>query len=341
MAKAVEEPKRRNIAIDSGKNTSKAVEIVNSKVAKRFDVATKMNDTDEKISTSKSSYVVRFNGVSKMIGGLKGKYNYDTSKAQEVHRRATYLSISKLAENNEKIILSIGCPLSVWFNPLAREAYKRYMLNLDDSNKLDVNEGDIPLSFEVDAEEYNFTIEHLLVYPETSGYLIKNEERYIGRSVAVVDIGGLNINGVVYQPTGEDGTLEPNEDTYFTTNEGGNIFVTKLMKELNTQFGTNIQEYEIPEILKKGFIKVDKDRSAQIIQDFTSSYIENVRQEMKAHSWSVETLDFIFTGGGSILFKDSILEIPAFCDAEFSENPVWDNAEGFGVATEDVFAEYV
>lgn len=213
------------------------------------------------------------------------------------------------------------------------------MLNIPVNSELDVNDGDIPLSFEVDAEEFKFVIKHLLVYPETSGYLIKNEEKYIGRSVAVVDIGGLNVNAVVYQPTGEDGTLEPNEDTYFTINEGGNVFMTKLAKELNTKFGLNIQEYEIPEIIKKGFIKVDRELSAQIIKDFTDAYIENIRQEMKAHSWSVETLDFIYTGGGSILFKDAIQSIPVFEDAEFSENAVWDNAEGFGLATDDVFGE--
>lgn len=340
MAKETVATIRRFIAVDSGKNTTKAVEIKNGEVAKRFNVATKMNETQETISTSKSSYVVLLNGKAEMIGGLKGKYNFDTSKAQEVHRRATYLSVSKLAENGEDVILSIGCPLSVWFNTVAREAYKRYMLNISDSDKLDVNDGNIPLSFVVDGQEYKFNIEHLLVYPETSGYLIKNEEKYLGRSVAVVDIGGLNINGVVYQPTGEDGTLEPNEDTYFTINEGGNVFMTRLAKELNTVFGTNIQDYEIPEILKKGFIKIDKERSSAIIKDFTATFIEGVRQEMKAHSWSVETLDFIYTGGGSILFKDSILEVPAFSDAEFSENAVWDNAEGFGMATEDVFAEY-
>lgn len=340
MAKTTVEKKRRFITVDSGKNTTKGVEIENGAVVKRFNVATKMNETQETISTSKSSFVVQFNGKAEMIGGLKGKYNFDTSKAQEVHRRATYLSISKLADNGDDVILTIGCPLSVWFNTKAREAYKRYMLNLSDSDKLDVNQGNIPLTFSVDGEEYTFNIEHLLVYPETSGFLIKNEEKYIGRSVAVVDIGGLNINGVVYQPTGEEGTLEPNEDTYFTINEGGNVFMTRLAKELNTVFGTNIQEYEIPEILKKGFIKVNKEESEKIIQDFTATFIEQVRQEMKAHSWSVETLDFIFTGGGSILFKDSIQGVPAFSDAEFSENAVWDNAEGFGMATEDVFAEY-
>ena len=165
---AVQKP-RVFISVDSGKNTTKAVKILNSMVTKRFSVATKMNETSEKFSTQKSSHVVTLNGKSELIGGLKGKYNFDTSKAQEVHRRATYLSVSKLADPEDNVVLSIGCPLSVWFNTYVREAYKRFMLNIDDDNQLDVNEGNIPLEFIVDGEVQKFNIEAIIVYPETLG----------------------------------------------------------------------------------------------------------------------------------------------------------------------------
>lgn len=331
--------KRDILIVDSGKFKTKAVKFKGGKVVEKFEVSTKINPTTEEASTSRSSFVVKLNGQATMIGGLAGEYNFDTSKAQEVHRRATYLSLTKLSDPKTPVILGVGCPLSVWFNTSAREKYMRFMLNFAEGDLRDPNEGNVDLEFEVNGQPYTFKIEHLLVYPETSGFLIKNEEKYAGRSVAVVDIGGLNINGVVYQPTGEDGMLEPNEDTFFTFNKGGNVFMTELAKVLNTEFGLNIQDYEMTEHFKRGYIKVDKERSAKIIQEFTNAYIDEIRGKMKAHSWSVETLDFAWVGGGSLLLKEHILAIPVFSDSEISDNAVWDNAEGFAQATEDVFED--
>jgi hypothetical protein len=332
--------KRSIVTVDSGKFKTKAVLRENGKVVSRFEVSTKISPTTEKSSTSRSSHVVSLNGQSTMIGGLAGEYNFDTSKAQEVHRRATYLSVSKLVDNQKlPIVLGVGCPLSVWFNTDLREQYMRFMLNFPEGDLRDPNEGGFPINFEVDGAEYEYLIEHLIVYPETSGYLIKNEEKYAGRSIALVDIGGLNVNGVVYQPTGEDGMLEPNEDTFFTINKGGNVFMTELAKVLNTRFGTNIQVYEMNEIFKRGYIKVDKEESAKIIKEFTDAYLDEIRQKMKAHNWSVETLDFAWVGGGSLLFEDHILAIPVFSDSQISDNAVWDNAEGFAQATEDAFED--
>lgn len=332
--------KRNIIAVDSGKYKTKGVRNENGKAIKRFEASTKINPTTEKASTSRSSYVVTLNGQASMIGGLAGEYNYDTSKAQEVHRRATYLAVSELADDQKTpIVLGIGCPLSVWFNTQLRMDYMRFMLNLPEDDERDPNEGNFDIEFEVDGNDFKYNIEHLIVYPETSGFLIKNEEKYAGRSIAVVDIGGLNVNGVVYQPTGEDGILEPNEDTYFTLNKGGNVFMTELAKVLNTRFGTNIQVYEMNEHFKRGYIKVNKEESAKIIKEFTDAYLDEIRHKMKAHSWSVETLDFAWVGGGSLLFKEHILAIPVFSDSEISDNAVWDNAEGFAQATEDAIED--
>ncbi|MBP1309280.1 hypothetical protein JOD82_002300 [Paenibacillus sp. 1182] len=340
MANAAKTTKRTFITVDSGKFMTKAVRRENGKIIEKFEVSTKIGTTTEKFSTSRSSYVVTLNGKSSLIGGVGGEYNFDTSKAQEVHRNATYLAVSKLA-NDQKIpvVLSIGCPLSVWFNTQLREDYRRFMLNFPKDDPRDPNEGPFDVEFEVNGEPFKFEIEHLIVYPETSGFLIKNEEEFAGRSIAVVDIGGLNVNGVVYQPTGEDGLLEPNEDTFFTLNKGGNVFMTELAKALNKRFGLNIQTYEMDEHFKRGYIKVDKTESAKIIKEFTDAYLDEIRGKMKAHSWSVETLDFAWVGGGSLLFKKHILAIPVFEDSLISDNAVWDNAEGFAQATEDAFEE--
>lgn len=331
--------KRDIIIVDSGKFKTKALKFKGGKVVEKFEISTTISPTTEVSSTSATQYVVKLNNQATLIGSSGGQMNFDTSKAQEVHRRATYVALSKLGSEETPVILGVGCPLSVWFNTKARENYMRFMLNFEENDLRDPNKGDVTVEFEVDGKPFKFIIEQLLVYPETSGFLIKNEERFSGRSIAVVDIGGLNINGVVYQPTGEDGMLEPNDATFFTLNKGGNVFMTELQKVLNTEFGLDIQIYEMYEHFKRGYIKVDKERSAKIIKEFTDAYIDEIRAKMKALSWSVETLDFVWVGGGSLLLKEHILATPVFSDSEISDNAVWDNAEGFGQATEDVFED--
>jgi plasmid segregation protein ParM len=323
------------IAVDSGKHTTKAVRKNPDNTFTRFDVSTKMNTTKESRSTSSNAFVLDMNGEKTLIGGKAGKHNFETSKEHDLHRRATYLSISQLVENGDEVVLGIGCPLTAYFNTTARENYMRFMLNMPVLDIRDPNDVQMVIKLSVDGTPFEFKINQLFVYPETAGFLIKHAEKYQDRDVAVVDIGGLNVNGCVYQ------ALEPNEDTFFTINEGGNIFMQDLRKHLNTMYvNANLQEFQMEKVLKDGFIRIDKEESENEITHFRQTKFELIKQEMKSYNWSTSTLDFVFVGGGSLLFMVNItgdIEFGKF--AEISPNAVWENVEGFAEAVFEAVTE--
>lgn len=321
------------VAVDCGKNMTKAVTRLPNGEIKKFSVLTKEAYTSE--TTSTDGYVVTVNDEKMLIGSTGGEFNFDTSKALTLHRHATYLAISQLINNGDEIVLAIGCPLSVWFNKQAREDYMRFMLNIPLNDNRNPSQVESNIQIIVNENPFEFTIKTILALPETSGFLLKTDD-YEDSDVAIVDIGGLNINGVLYQ------NGYPNENTFFTINEGGNRFKVELADELNRVFvDANIDTISIDKVLRDGYIRINKEESAKIIQSFKENFFNKIKSQMKARKWSTATWDFVFVGGGSLLFADYIKNDPQFADAVISNNPVWDNAEGFLEAAEDVAENFV
>lgn len=323
----------RAVAVDCGKNMTKAVTLSDNGELKRFNVLTKEAFTSE--TTSTDGYVVTVNGEKILIGSTNGEFSFDTSKALTLHRHATYLAISQLVDNGDEIVLAIGCPLSVWFNKDARESYLRFMLNLPEEDTRNPNQVESEIHLIVNEKPYHFTIKSIIALPETSGFLLKTD-KYEDSDVAIVDIGGLNVNGVLYQ------NGYPNENTFFTINEGGNRFKVELVDELNRVFvDANLDTTTIDKVLRDGYIRIDKQKSAEIIRSFKEHFFQKIKAQMKARKWSTATWDFVFVGGGSLLFEDYIKQDPQFADAVISDNPVWDNVEGFLEAAKDIAESYV
>lgn len=335
------------VAVDSGKHLTKAVRIEDSVFVDRFSIDTKMIPTMEELPRNASSYVVEHNGRRFSVGNRSSEYNAVTSKAQDVHKYATYLAVSQMVEDGDKVALAIGCPLSLYINKSAREEYMKFMMNLDsDTDAATLKTAKPLISLIVNGQPFSFTIEHLYIVPETSGFLIKYEEDYIGRDVAIIDIGGLNVNGAIYETVTrfdrgvEQTSIQMIEDSIFTLEDGGNVFATKLMDRLNEKYDAGISPNQMPRIIKEGYIKLNKEESAETIKEFKANFFENIKHRMKLRNWSIKTLDLIFVGGGSLLFEEDILSEPDFIDPFISGTAQWDNSEGFAfIAEDDVFAK--
>jgi len=321
------------VAVDSGKYQTKAIAGNNEVEAKRFSLLTKMTPTTEKQSLSPSSYVTKLNNEKFLVGSQQGFHDFETTKAKDLHRRTTYTAISQLVPNKAEIVLAIGCPLTQYTNTELRNEYMRFMLNLPEGDKTNPNKAEVEISFEVNDKKFTYTVKRLLVFPETSGFLIKYEELFERKTVAIIDIGGLNVNGAVYR------RLEPNEDKFFTINKGGNVFKQQLRKELNSSFSNlNLNEDDMEDIILDGYVEINDvedsvRKTKEIIDKHKFEFLDQIKQEMRSYSWSVNTYQFIFVGGGSILFEKEIREQPEFGKRLIiSENAVWDNCEGFGMA---------
>lgn len=298
------------IAVDSGKYATKSVYRDGKGNILRASYRTKMDPTNEIKSTDRNSFVVQFEGKSYLIGQEAETINFDKSKALLIHKLATYASICRYVDDGESVILAVGCPLSIFQNVEERHRYQAFMGKDKDVRIL------------LNGEERYFTLEKVIVCPESSGIIYQRVSDFKQRLVGIVDIGGLNTNCCVYH------NLTPIKSTSFTTNLGANILTNELKQLLNSNFpDANLQDWQMEDIIKKGFIKSNRAESEQIIKNFLQTHIRNVINEMTKKGWDVKNIDLIFVGGGSKLLESEIKQLIE--DADISSNAEWDNVEGF------------
>ena len=299
------------ISVDSGKYATKAyLKGETKETSKKISFRTKMDETNEDTASDARSCVFEYNGKRVLLGDEAETVDYEKSKAKDIHKFATYAAIAQLTEDGDEVILTIGCPLSIFNNVEERKQYKEYM----------VDEGRITVY--LNGKTKSFTIKAAMVCPEGSGIIYKNPARYKNSLIGVVDIGGLNSNCCIYD------RLHPVKSTCFTTNLGANVMRNELKQRLNSVFPeANIADWQMEDVISKGFIKSHKEESASIISEFLQRHVTNIIEECKKKGWDIKNIDFIFVGGGSKLFSTEIQKI--ITDAEISENAEWDNVEGF------------
>ena len=142
----------------------------------------------------------------------------------------------------------------------------------------------------------------------------------VGHLLGVVDIGYTTIDAAVFKD------YSPVIETTFSLINGANAFKTQVKDELNNKLMLNIQPYQMDEILSRGLYGEKKEEAQKIIKQCQIDYLKRLVNEMLKHKWEVRTLPILFTGGGSILLKETIEEYETFI---ISDNPIFDNVDGF------------
>ena len=297
-------------AVDSGKYATKALIKTEEGTGKKISFRTKMDSTLEDRANDAKSCVFEYNGDKVLIGEEAETADYEKSKAKNIHKYSTYAAIAQLVEDGDTVGVAIGCPLSIYNNVEERKAYKEFMI---DKGKISVI---------LNGKSKTFTIDKTIVCPEGSGIIYKNPAKYKNSLVGIIDIGGLNSNCCIYD------RLTPVKSTCVTTNLGANIMRNELKQKLNSTFPeVNISEWQMEDIISKGYIKSRKEESAVIISEFLQKHVNAILQECVKAGWDINNIDLIFVGGGSKLFENEIKKmIP---DAEISATAEWDNVEGF------------
>lgn len=297
------------VSVDSGKYATKAL-LKKEENNKKISFRTKMDHTLEDKASDGRSCVFEYAGEKVLIGEEAETADYDKSKAKNIHKFSTYAAIAQLVEDGDEVNLAIGCPLSIYNNVEERKAYKQFMI---DKGKILVT---------VNGKSKSFTIANTIVCPEGSGIIYKNPTKYKNSLVGIIDIGGLNSNCCIYD------RLTPVKSTCVTTNLGANIMRNELKQKLNSAFPeVNLNDWQMEDIIQKGYIKSRKEESAVIISEFLQKHVNAILQECVKKGWDINNIDLIFVGGGSKLFESEIKKmIP---DATISESAEWDNVEGF------------
>jgi hypothetical protein len=306
------------IAVDSGKHSTKAV--TRDPVTKELNkimFRTKMDETEEDLANDRKSCVVTYDEKKYLIGESAETVDYEKSKAKDVHKIAVYTAIAKLLPKDEKtVILAIGCPLSIFKNVEERKKYEEYFM------------GEKDIKLVLNKEKVEFTIDKVIVCPESCGIIYSNNKLYSNKMVGVIDIGGLNTNCCVYN------NLSPIRSTMLTTNHGANIMTNDLKQEINSRFPeANIQDWQMESIIKEGFIKSHREESAKLIENFFNKHVQVILDECKRKAWDLENIDLVFIGGGSKLLKRDIIKSTSQ-GTVISDNAEWDNVSGFLVVGE-------
>jgi len=298
------------IAVDSGKYATKSVFKKSEGGFVKNQYRTKMDPTNELKTNDPYSSVVKYGEHRVIIGHEAEGVDYDRSKSKLIHKIATYAAIYRYVDNGDDVILTIGCPLSIFGNVEERAKYQEF---LGEGKEINISLNGIPKVF---------NIKKVVVCPESSGIIYKDVERFKDKLVGIIDIGGLNTNCCVYNK------LAPIRSTSFTTNLGANVLRNELKQKLNSEIPeANLQDWQMEDIITKGFIKSQKEKSKEIIKSHLQKHILVILEETKKKGWDIKNIDIIFVGGGSKLLKNEINNIVK--DAEISENAEWDNVEGF------------
>lgn len=298
------------VAVDSGKFNTKGIARDSKNQIRRVTFRTKMDDTHEIKTNGQDSFVVVYKDKRVLLGKQAETVDFDRDKQKDIHRIAIYTAVTKLVDNGSTVKLAVGCPMDLFINFEKRQEFAKYLKE------------DKEVNIQVNGEDFNFTIEDVQIFPESSGFIFKNWEGYKDRLIGIIDIGGLNVNACVY----DRGDYLPT--TIFTINKGANILSNELKGKLNKQFNCNLQDWQMEMVIKDGFIKKDKEGSKQFIEEFLQEYVNNIITIAKQNNWDIDNMDFVFIGGGSLLLKKYILNV--LPDAEISKNAIWDNVEGFG-----------
>lgn len=297
------------VSIDPGKHTTKGLVS-----GERISFRTKIFKLDygTGIEAQGKSFNSRFEGKDYLIGDQGEEIDYTVDKANINHKLAVYTATAQLLGKSQAVKLVLGCPTSIYRNKDLRNDYRDYMLN----------EGRVKIG--VNNKNYSFLIENILVLPEGSGVVYLKPNIFKGRRVAVIDLGGLNMNFTVYD------NLIPQPSSMFTLNHGYTEIETRLVNELNSVYGVALKSEDIQNILKEGGVKIRGTfdiRSTEIIDGIIDQYVLKLVQETRKNNFNLDMMDVVFVGGTSLLVHDKIKQyVP---HAIIMEDAQWSNVEGF------------
>ena len=302
----------RYISVDSGKFATKlGVYNPQKEDTKTFQFCTKIGDGSfEDDSLERNTMIVEIDGNTYKIGnGATTQAELETSKQSEIHKICTLTAIAMCTSKDEvdDVHIAIGIPVKEWEVVQKRNEYKAYMLP----------EGEITVLIKTKAEEEpvkkTFRIVSRYAFPESMGALyLDRMAEYSDSTVAVIDIGNLNVNGTVWN------SLEIDKDYSLTDELGGNILINGLSQELSAEFGRCDEKYVTKVLmqpiedrkLKPNRPNPDVEkRSKEMIDKYLIEHVKLIRRRCDAKHWSLDFMKLMFIGGTSRLLKNEIIQV--------------------------------
>jgi plasmid segregation protein ParM len=208
-------------------------------------------------------------------------------------------------EYGEDVYLVMGSPIQTFENADHKQEFIDFMM------------GDFGgvIEIKVNNKPFVFNLKDVLILPESCGVVQVHREKFQNRLVGVIDWGGLQVNGMIY----DNG--KPIKSTGFTRQLGGYALEEEIINKLNSM-GYNYQEYEL-----KYVIENPKEHEKDVVEFVAQKYLNAILQECQKMKWNINNIELFFTGGTSDRLSRYIVEK----DYEVSPTAMTDNVTGFGV----------
>lgn len=323
---------QRFIAVDSGKfKTKVALLSKNRDKALTFGFRTMIesgNFADDAIEAN--TFIAEFGGKTYKIGnGASKEAELETSKKSEIHKITTLAAIALVVNDGDEVNVAIGCPVKEYEVVEKRNEYRDYILP----------PGEVKIKIktknETEPKEKHFFINYTVVYPESSGILYLDMERFAEKEVGIIDIGGGTGLGSMFD------NFEIVRKTSFTCELGGNVLVNGLSQLLSAEFSRCNPDYVrklialpheqrklVPINGDKDFIEEVGIRSKEIIDDYLLDYVKQIRRQCDSKQWPLDYIDLVGVGGTCHVLSREMKQV-------FGENiyipktPEYTNALGF------------
>lgn len=286
------------IANDLGKHSTKALSNKNQFVTFK----SKYDESNYAIRTAQTHHLMH-EGHTYLVGEEGILSDYSNDKATFSHKLCLMTALGLLVEEPDATCyLGVGCPAQYFKDKRYKETFKRFFLENQH------------LSFVLNDQPKHIFLKDLLICPESIGGVLAIPPSATSL-IGVIDIGGLNTNGCIYNG------VVPIRESIFTIDGGTHILLNQLKNEINmNNVKQNMQDYELPYAIHNPRYKVETDHTMK-------HHVYKIYKEMQKNSWNLEGLDLVFIGGGSLLLEKFIKE--QFQYAHISQKAVRNNVDAY------------
>lgn len=309
------------LSVDAGKNTLKAIgKEVGTDTVKRISFVSKYTETNDiNEDYEGNSHMIELGDKITILGDAGKTYDFDSNKEKDIHKLCTYTAITQFIKPDTKgneIYMVLACPIDFIIDKELKENYKKFIGN--NGNEINVK---------VDGNDYNFTIKDITIKQEGAGVIYNHVEKYEGKEVAIIDLGGVNFSFCIYE------NCVPVKSSRFARDFGGNYLNNITVNALRsiTKGKSITSQLALKSLMEDCLTIANKkdSNSMEIIKEVKREYLNKIIDEIKKAGQSIEVVQPVFCGGTSELIKETIgKDIP---HAIVVDNPQWESTEGLFV----------
>lgn len=293
------------IAVDNGFYATK----VCSRKDNMFSFRSKFELANDSLNEN-NTYKLLYDGKEYLVGEGASIDNREYDKTNnELHKICTITALALCSNfTGVHFNLVVGYPLNLYSSN--KEIFKDYIMSTFNDGMVDVL---------LNYETKKFIVDDCIVLPQGAGSIYSSPHDYKNELVAVIDIGGLTVNGCIFD------NLNIVRSSIFTEKLGMFSLRNKIKKVLDNRYNIDLKDYELEYVINKGL--KDEPESLELIRKVKLQHVHDIRKVMLENGYNIDYLKLKFIGGGSICLQKEIREVIGK-DVSIS-NSVYDNVLGY------------